>query len=393
MRILIPSVVDLRKTAPNRLHYFIRYLSRKHEIAAICINDWWKSELVNMNEHYKDFREALDSIEIQYITPKRMSPVIQELLSPMLLSIPRNDFNIILNYNTLISGYYVARKLKLPTVYDLADDLPAMIASSPQIPRFLRLPGKWFGEIMLKINIAISKKVTFITSSLKDSYNIPEDKCQLIPNGVDINLFRYSPAVELKKKLSIEDGSFVVGYTGVLREWVDLEPVFSMARRLGEDIPKLKVLVVGGEGELQGNKDLTAKYSVSDKSLFTGTVPYNQIPQYISCMDVCLIPFKLNAVAQNSLPMKLFEYMACEKPVISTSLAGVKEAVGDRVLYFSNTDELATVVTNIYNNEGLRQKMGLAGREFVKEHYSWETICSRLEAVLLEVASVKPRKY
>ncbi len=393
MRILIPSVVDLRKTAPNRLHYFIRYLSRKHEIAAICINDWWKSELVNMNEHYKDFREALDSIEIQYITPKRMSPVIQEFLSPMLLSIPRNDFNIILNYNTLISGYYVARKLKLPTVYDLADDLPAMIASSPQIPRFLRLPGKWFGEIMLKRNIAISKKVTFITSSLKDSYNIPEDKCQLIPNGVDINLFRYSPAVELKKKLSIEDGSFVVGYTGVLREWVDLESVFSMARRLGEDIPKLKVLVVGGEGELQGNKNLAAKYSVSDKSLFTGTVPYNQIPQYISCMDVCLIPFKLNAVAQNSLPMKLFEYMACEKPVISTSLTGVKEAVGDRVLYFSNTDELATAVTSLYSNEGLRQKMGLAGREFVKEHYSWETICSRLEAVLLEVASVKPRKY
>ncbi len=39
MRILITSVVDLRKMAPNRLHHFIRHLSQKHEIAVICIND------------------------------------------------------------------------------------------------------------------------------------------------------------------------------------------------------------------------------------------------------------------------------------------------------------------------------------------------------------------
>lgn len=58
-----------------------------------------------------------------------------------------------------------------------------------------------------------------------------------------------------------------------------------------------------------------------------------------SAMDFCLIPFKRSSISENALLLKLFEYMACEKPIISTELPGIKAVVGNKVMYAANEDE------------------------------------------------------
>lgn len=378
MRILITSIVDLRKTAPNRLHHFIKYLSKKHEITAVCINDWWKAKLVDTSKYYQDFMEIFNNIEIKYITEKRISPFKQEFFSPKLMKLKNdfNDFDVIFNYNTLISGYYVAKELKLPMVYDLADDLPEMIANSPQIPRVLRLFGRFVGQYMLKKNVAISRKITGISRILQDSYSIPNEKFELVPNGVDTKLFRRVKS-DLKAELELED-YFVLGYVGVLREWVDLRPVYQAIRNLND----VKLLIVGEEGMLSENKELIRRYRVEDKVIFTGTVPYTKVPLYISVMDVCLIPFKQNAISQNAVPLKLFEYMACEKPVISTNLKGVREAVGDRVLYANTEQEYKDCIKTLMSSPEFANELGKRGREFVVENYEWSKIAEKLEEII-----------
>lgn len=378
MKILIISIVDLKKTAPNRLHHFIKYLSKKHEITAVCINDWWKAKLVDTSKYYQDFKDILDSIEIKYITEKKISPFKQEFLSPKLMKLEnvRRDFDIILNYNTLISGYYVAKKLKLPMIYDLADDLPEMIANSPQIPKFLRPLGRWIGRSMLKRNIVVASKVTGIAKTLQDNYSIPDEKFELIPNGVDTELFKRVKS-DLREGLGLED-NFVLGYVGVLREWVDLTPVYQAIKKF-EDV---KLLIVGEEGMLKENREMVRRLGIEDKVVFAGTVPYTKVPEYISAMDVCLIPFKRNAISQNAVPLKLFEYMACEKPVISTRLRGVMEVVGNMVLYADTVDEYVTQISNVANNPELIKELGRNGRIFVIENYDWRRIVGRLEKLL-----------
>ena len=147
----------------------------------------------------------------------------------------------------------------------------------------------------------------------------------------------------------------------------------------------MKLLIVGEEGGLKKNKELAKRYGISDKIIFTGTIPYKQVPKYISCMDVCLIPFKLDAVSQSSLPLKLFEYMACEKPVISTKIAGVVNAVQDRVLYASAEEEYHDKIVKLYKDEELRIKLGVEGRNYVKQNYEWSKLALKLESVLEEV--------
>jgi hypothetical protein len=131
MNILITSIVDLKKSQHNRPHQFVKYLSKNHDVTVLSINDWWKGGQDNLESYSKDFDEMFDRIEYHHLTDKRTSPILQEVFSRNKVNeiIGKNRFDVHLNYSTLVSGYYTAKKLN--TVYDIADDLGAMIKASP----------------------------------------------------------------------------------------------------------------------------------------------------------------------------------------------------------------------------------------------------------------------
>lgn len=390
MNILVTSIVDLKKTSHNRLHQFVKFLSKNNDITILSINDWWKSGQTDMKLYTVGFEDMFKRIKIIYLTKRRISPILQEVFSVMAVNkfkeIDYEYFDVHFNYNTLISGYSIAKKMNsigINTVYDIADDLPGMIRTSPQIPCFLRPLGGLIGDKMVKKNIEIAKRIIFTTSSLKRPYTAYQNKFKVLPNGVDTDLFRNYHS-HLREELSIEQ-DFVIGYVGILREWVDFEPVFAAVKELSKRYSNIKILIIGEEGKFKENKELAERYGILNRVIFTKTVPYTEVPKYISCMDVCVIPFKLDAVSQNSLPLKLFEYMACEKPVISTEVEGIMAAVQNRVLYASNSEEYRNKIIELYNNEALRTEMGLNGRKFVGKNYSWSKIALELEGVLNEV--------
>jgi len=392
LKILVTSVVDLRKSAHNsRLHQFIKLLSKRHEITVLSINDCWKAKWDDKSDEYRKDLETYNDVRILYLTNKNISPIVQEMISVgtvnnILDRIEYNDFDIHFNYNTLISGYAVAKKIRsegINTVYDLADDLPNMIRTSPQIFSLLRPLGGFIGDVALKKNFQISSKVTFPTGSLINSCGIPLEKAELLPNGVDTNLFRKYPSDEIKKELGINN-SFVIGHVGVLREWLDLETLFLAVKQLSEKLD-ISLLMVGGGIGYKDTKELAKKVGLLKNIKFTGTVPYSQVPKYIACMDICVVPFKNDAVSQNSLPLKLFEYMACEKPIISTNVPGVIGAVQNSVLYASNVEQYKDKIIELYKDEELRKKLGSEGRKIAEKNYNWSGITSRLEEIIEEV--------
>ncbi len=386
MKILITSIVDIEQTAHGRLYRLLRYLAPKHEITVISIRDWWKAGQKSVGEGNRELDEILKKVEIKHLTEKKASPVIQELYSfktasSILKDINYKSFDAHLNYNSLVSGYVVTKKLKgagIKTVYDVADDLPEMIKTSPQIPSFMRPVGGFIGQAVLDENIKNSEVVTVAGRYLKEELKSP--KVKVIPNGVDTDIFRYAPQNDLRQDLSLDE-AFVVGYMGALREWIDLEPVFKAVKDAKEKID-LKFLIVGGEEGYKKNKELAAKYGVEKETLFIGAVPYTKVPEYISAMDACLIPFRKNKVSDNSCPLKLFEYMSCEKPVISTRINEVEHIVGDRILYASTPEEYKGQILRLNNDDKMRNVLGSEGRVFVKENYEWAGITKDFETAL-----------
>jgi glycosyltransferase involved in cell wall biosynthesis len=383
MKILLTSIVDLKKSQHNRPHQFVKYLSKKHEITVLSINDWWKGRQEDMKSYSRDFDDDFNRIEYHHLTDKKTSPILQEVFSRSKVNeiIGKNDFDVHLNYSTLVSGYYAAKKLN--TVYDIADDLGAMIKASPQIPAFLRGAGGAFGDMMIRKNIDISSKITLTTDVLRKAYNIPEQKSEIIPNGVDTEMFR-DYGSNAKAELGLD--GFILGYVGVLREWIDFEPIFSIMKEMDKSI---KMLIVGKEGKFRENQELARRYGIEDRVIFAGMVPYSSVPKYISAMDVCLMPFNKGTISESAVPLKLFEYMACEKPVISTRLSGIESVAGDRIKYASNREEYIERIRVLFEDDNLRKKLGREGRKFVMEHYTWGQIAGRMEKIMLEVNNNK----
>ena len=204
VKILMTSIVDLKKSQQNflgknlvkhpalrldnRPHQFVKYLSKNHEVSVLSINDWWKGGQDNLEGYSSDFDDVFERIEILHLTEKKVSPILQELFSAKKVKeVLKGDFDIHLNYSTLISGYFASRRIK--TVYDLADDMGAMIKASPQIPGLLRPFGGVLGDLMVGENIRRSERVTVTTDALMRSCNIPDNKCEVIPNGGGYNPF------------------------------------------------------------------------------------------------------------------------------------------------------------------------------------------------------------
>jgi len=372
MDILMTSIVDPVKSQHNRLHQFLKYLSKNHNITVVSINDWWKGKQHDFEKYSKEWKEVLDKIDVLYITNKKISPILQETLYSYftIKQIFKNkSFDVHINYGSLALGYFATKyllKQNVPTIFDLSDDLVGMIRESPQIPGPLKLVGAKIGREILEKNINLSKKVTVTNSHLKEKYSIPENKTVVLPNGVDTELFRNYG--NTKPQLGLED-YFVIGYVGVLREWVDLEPVYRALKELPDDII---FLVVGKEGRYQENIELAKKYGVIEKVRFAGNVPHSKVPIYISAMDVGVIPFKLNSITEHALPLKL-----------STELPGVKVAAGDKMMYASTKEEYKEKILDLYKNEELRFKMGKEGRWLVEENYNWRRIVEEMERILI----------
>lgn len=393
MKILVTSVEDIKRVHNSiRLQHIVRHLSENHDITILSTRASGGTDLPRPHNH-DYFEPMFQRVKVIYLTKGKSSAAVQQVsfrsLDSILREIDLASFDLHINSQSLLPGYIVAkrlRKFRKPTVFDIADDLLERNRKSPVVPSLLKPLIAVIGPFMLKRNIDMATAITYITQALGNSYNLPQSKSVLVPNGVDTKLFRNYPSEQLRKELGL-NRDFVIGFVGVLQWWVDFEPVFASLRELSAEYPNMKMLIIGEEGRFRENKELAQRYGIANRVIFTGTIPFTRVPEYISCMDVCLVPFKKSRDCYNALPIKTFEYMSCQKPVISSRLTGVVEAVGDRVLYVSNIKEYKERLIQLYSDQQLRRRMGVEGRGFVENNYSWTKISAAFEKLLFEVTS------
>jgi glycosyltransferase involved in cell wall biosynthesis len=96
----------------------------------------------------------------------------------------------------------------------------------------------------------------------------------------------------------------------------------------------------------------------------------------VAGMDVCLLPFTRDAVSDAACPLKLFEYAALRKPIISTRTEEVSR-IGDGWIAFGNDpEESAAVADDFLCNTHKAQEAGERGRELVERKYNWPMIAA-----------------
>jgi glycosyltransferase involved in cell wall biosynthesis len=141
-----------------------------------------------------------------------------------------------------------------------------------------------------------------------------------------------------------------------------------------------------------GDGILTDKYKkwIHDLGLghrfrFTGLLPPEMIPLVIQSSDI-LVHCSLREGLARTLP----QAMLCGRPVISFDVDGAKEVVNEntgRLVEPKNVVQLTAACAELISNKNLREKLGVQGREFVKEKFSPKTMADKIEAVYRRLVS------
>lgn len=120
-----------------------------------------------------------------------------------------------------------------------------------------------------------------------------------------------------------------LGYFGVIDERMDL----SILGALAEAHPEWQIVLVGPVVKIA-----PATLPQAPGLHYLGQKTYADLPAYLAGWDVCLLPFARNAATELISPTKTLEYMAAEKPIVSTPLTDVAEPYGD-IVYLADTPE------------------------------------------------------
>ncbi|MEM2001611.1 MAG: glycosyltransferase family 4 protein [Thermoproteota archaeon] len=270
------------------------------------------------------------------------------------------------------------------------------------------LRSRGFAEITIKllraaeeVNFHLSNKIICVTEGIKKEiarrYRVDESKLVVIPNGANIDLFHPLDKRECRRKLRLDEDAFYAGFVGSFAPWQGLETLVEAAKKVKEKGYFRIRYVLVGDGKLEQTiKRMVREYELANEVVFTGRVPYEEVVYYINAFDVALAPFicERNAIIGLS-PLKLYEYLACSRPVIASRLDGVREVIEEgRCGYLfeaGDVEGLAERIIQSYHESGLLQEMGERGRRLVESKYTWKTIAEHIAKILEEIIETKSK--
>jgi len=211
-----------------------------------------------------------------------------------------------------------ARRYKIPIHFRLLDVLHCLV-----LYKILSRPTFFMEKVVYKrVN-----ELTAITPRLmKYAVKMGAGKktATYLPSGSDSDLFYpQQKDKKLLKKFGIENDDRILLFAGTLYSFSGLDRVIDYLGRHKKEYSNLKLLILG-HGEQSGAlQKLVKKYSLSGQVFLTGFIEYGVLPKYINLSDICINPFEINDITDIIFPGKIYQYLACGKPVIATKLAGL----------------------------------------------------------------------
>ncbi|WP_307585657.1 glycosyltransferase [Paenibacillus wynnii] len=183
-------------------------------------------------------------------------------------------------------------------VYDCVDDFP-----------------DWEADEMNWAHLADMIVCTADHLQQKMQQHVPGKPITMIRNGCEWSHFAAAVSMETKSlpPLPTTEG-FKIGYIGAWAPWVDEE----LVRKVATEFPESQVIIVGPKLREDGDQ-------LGPNVFNLGYRDYHGLPQILSYLDVCIIPFRINRITESTNPIKVYEYLAAGKRVVSTNLPEVRK--------------------------------------------------------------------
>ncbi len=388
MRILIFHQYFLGKNDPggSRWNQFAKQFSRKHDIVVMA-----------GNIHYATGRQIGKK---KLINKERLNPHLTLIRTWTYAGYNKNFLGRLLGYlsytiSSFITGlFYKNVDLIIITSPPLFVGLSALLLSKiKRIPFIFEVRDLWpesaiatgvlNNAVLIKIMYGIEKtlyknarKIVALTPAFKkDIINrFPQygHKLKIITNGADLDLMRPDKKFNWVRKKYHWGNKKIFAYFGAHGVANDLMQVIEIARLLKENNNILFVLI--GDGMQKDYLKEKAKTFDLNNVQFIDSVPKNQVQDFINASDVCMAILKKTDTFKTVYPNKVFDYMACKKPIIVTidgitrqlieeSKAGLYAEPGNAASFKEAIEKM------IRADESTLIEMGENGYQFVKKYF------------------------
>ena len=291
----------------------------------------------------------------------------------------RCELIIVRDLPMAIAGIWVSKILKIPCILDMAECYPEMLRCTWQYEGFslknifLRNPllGDWVEKYVVK-------HVRQIWVMIEESrlrlirMGVPDDKIYVISNTPKIERFKetdhYSEIIDVFGKY------YTMIYVGLLNPSRGLDTVFHAVCNYIKINSNFRLLIIGKGKAEQSLKELVNKLGISYNVRFLGWIDNKYIPSLISQADVGIVPHHKCSHWDNTIPNKLFDYMAAKKPVIVSNVVPMERIVNQTKcgLVYKDYDHVSLCnVFNILSNPELRHEFSHNGYTAVVNKYNW----------------------
>lgn len=202
----------------------------------------------------------------------------------------------------------------------------------------------------------------YLKKRILELYPGVEDKIEVIPFGIDTQKFWSA------SKPNTTEAKFVVGTARRLERVYGLDILIRAFARVQARIPDSLLKIAGAGTQRENLERLAAALGIEDSVDFVGYVEQDDMPNFLTSLDVFAMPSREEAFGVASL-----EAMACRVPVVASKIGGNREILRDGmfgVMFESEDVEgLADGLISLAENESLRKQLGSAARKRVVEHY------------------------
>lgn len=396
MKILYVQDTDWISRNPSQHNNLAeRIILRGHEIRVIDYEILWR----------KEGKKELFSKRQVFRVSRLLQGANHTVIRPSILKIPIMDYvSMLFTYakeikrqirefqpdviigDCILTSYLaqkIAKKNKIPFIYYILDINHKLIPY-----RFLQSIGK----IIETGNYRNADLILAMSHGLKEyviQNGVVPEKVQVLTAGTDIARFDLTlDGGFIRKKYGINRDDLLLFFVGWIHRFNALKEIAMELAKTTEH--NVKILIVGDGDGFRELQDMSESNSLKGRLILAGKKPYNEIPSFLAAADICLLPaYSDEPIMQKNVPLKMYDYVAMGKPVISTKLPGIMREFGEDsgIVYVEkpeNTINKALELTRNGSIKGLGQK----AREFAEQN-SWEKITDEFEQILTKAAKEK----
>jgi glycosyltransferase involved in cell wall biosynthesis len=199
-------------------------------------------------------------------------------------------------------------------------------------------------------------------------------KVEIIPPGVDLTRYTIKDTNFLRPKFGLADSKIIlfVGQLNKASHHKGLKYLFE-AFKIIQSKMNVILLVVGSGDYISHYKKMTELMKISDKVIFTGYVPNEDLPMYYNESDVFVLP---SYSRQEGFGMVLIEAQACGTPLVGSNIGGIPSIIHDGItgllVPIKNSEKLAEAIAKILSDDELRTKLINSGYQNVRDNYTWQ---------------------